>query len=278
MKEPFPRLTSRLHFIQLCPDILKNLETFHRLSVVEDYTYGVVSQFERIKENLGPINSLDRPSTEYSSTQLRLDIYYYVLTWDKLKEVYSKFTKSMTDVQRAQNAIPAGFNDEFRGLRARIEHLFGEFDKDVRNEYEHPSLEFRRTGNILEWGSLYLDKDGNISVHVGKELFAIVRKEHVDRLKLLWISLVDAFIKHFTHKPHSSALLELKRQTEDTIDLIIQEYLQAKQEERREDIKQIFENFITCDMYFTIEGVPLSDAVREKFYENIFPLKPPGPS
>ena len=278
MKEPFPRLTSRLHFIQLCPDMFKNLEAFHRLSIVEHYTYGIASQFERIKEDLEPIYSPDHQLAGYSSTQLGLDVYYYVLTWDKLREVYSKFAKSMADIQRAQNTVPAGFNQEFRELRVRIDHLFGEFDKDVRNEYEHPSLEFRRTGNILEWGSLYLDKDGNISVHVGKELFAIVRKEHVDRLKLLWISLVDVFIKHFTDRPPSSVLLELKKQTEDNIDLIIQEYLQAEQEERREDTKQIFEKFITCDMHLSKEGVPLSDVVRNRFYENIFPIKPSGPS
>lgn len=279
MNEAFPRLTSRLHFIQLCSDFSRNIEAFHRLSVVEHYTYGVLSQFERIKENCEPIYSSDRLGlAEYSSTQLSLDVYYYVLTWDKLREVYAKFVKSMADIQRMENTIPAGFNDEFRRLRGRIEHLFGEFDKDVRNEYEHPSLEFRRTGNILEWGSLYFDKDGNISVHVGKELFAVVRKEHIDRLKLLWISLIDVFIKHFTDRPLSSALLELKKQTEDNIDLIVQEYLQSKQEENREDTKEIFEKFIMCDMFLSKEEVSLSDAVRDKFYGNIFDIKPPSPS
>lgn len=104
-------------------------------------------------------------------------------------------------------------------------------------------------------------------------MFAIVRKEHVDRLKLLWISLVDVFIKHFTDRPLSSALLELKKQTEDNIDLIIQEYLQSEQEENREDTREIFEKFLMCDIYLSKEGVPLSDAVKEKFYGNIFDRK-----
>jgi hypothetical protein len=58
--------------------------------------------------------------------------------------------------------------------------------------------------------------------------------------------------------------------------LIIQEYLQAKREERREDIKEIFEKLLMVDIYLSREGVPLSDVVRNKFYENIFNNRPPG--
>lgn len=274
MSEALPRLTSRLHFIQFCPDGLKNIEIWHQLSVFEDYVYGVISQFRRIKENLEEMKPpFAHPSSEYSSSQVRLDIYYYILTWDKLREIFRKITDSITNVQRIQNSIPIDFKNEFRQLRKRIEHLLAEFNKDVRNEYEHPSLEPRKMGGIVEWGSLFEDRDGNISVHVGKQLFAIVRKKHIYKLKSLWILLIDIFIKHFTDRPPSSALLQLRKQTEENVDLFICEYLQYRREKKNEEANRILYQFTMLEIHLSREGVPLNNDAKDRFYSGIFRTK-----
>ena len=65
------------------------------------------------------------------------------------------------------------FNHDFRIWKKRIDILLKEF-KLARNEYEHPSLEFRKLGNILEWGTINDNDNGEIRIHIGKEQFAIV--------------------------------------------------------------------------------------------------------
>ena len=71
--------------------------------------------------------------------------------------------------------------------------------------------------------------NGNITVHVGDEVFANVKREHVDRLYSLWIEFIDVFIKHFTEKQSTAKLLSIKNYIERKIDELINEFNQLLQ-------------------------------------------------
>ena len=120
MNESFLRLTSRLHFIQFCSDHYKNIEIWHYLSVLENYIYGVKSQYDRIRENISKMidfNSL--PHSQMESTQVSLDVYYYTLTWDKISKTYDKFKRLINSLQKTE-PIPKLFNDDFKELKRRL--------------------------------------------------------------------------------------------------------------------------------------------------------------
>jgi len=269
--ETFPSLTSRLNFIDLCPDHRKNIEVWHCLCVFESYVYGVISQYMRIKENLEKMKDPSfRLTRQFSSCQVRLDIYYYILTWDKLKKIYEKLKELMNGILKTSNTVSGDLKNDFRQLRRRIDHFFNEFRTAVRNEYEHPSLQPKKVGNIIEWGSLFIDGRGNIKVLVGKEEYAVVRKEHIDRLNSLWIILIDTLLKHFSEKPSSSDLLTLKNEIEDNIDLIIDTYTQYRRENKNEEANQIIHQITISDIHLTTEGIPLSQDTKDKFYSSIF--------
>ena len=271
MKESFLRLTSRLHFIQFCSDQSKNIEIWHCLAVLENYIYGVTSQYNRIKENISKsleINSLPTPSM--TSTQVSLDIYYYTLTWDKISKTYDKFKGLMNTVQKDSESIPKLFNVDFKDIKRRLEHLLGEFRNDVRNEYEHPSLEPNKVGNIIDWGSLFIHNNGDIKIHVGKDQFAVVQKTHVDRLISIWVDLIDVFIKHFSDKPSSSNLLQLKNHIEQNIDKIINKLGQCIHDKKNEEANSIIDQFLSVEISLSKEGIPLSQNIIDKFHSILF--------
>lgn len=265
--DEFPRLTSRLHFIELTSDHLKNLEIWHCLSVFESYVYGVISQYCRINENLAKMkDSFTSIPHTYSSAQVRLDIYYYILTWDKLRKVFEKLKEQINKVFKDSNDLPIDFKNDYRQIRTSIEHLLVEFKISIRNEYEHPTLQPKKAGNILEWGSLIQDGQGNIKVHVGNEEHAIVRKEHIDRMFSFWITLIDIFVKYFTDKPLSFELIKVKEHIEKNIDMIISTYKQYRDENQDEDANQILHQVLISEIYLTREGIPLGQDTKDKLY------------
>lgn len=270
MNESFLRLTSRLHFIQFCSDHYKNIEIWHYLSVLENYIYGVKSQYDRIRENMSKMidfNSL--PHSQIESTQVSLDVYYYTLTWDKISKTYDKFKRLINSLQKTE-PIPKLFNDDFKELKRRLDHLLGEFRNEVRNEYEHPSLEPNRVGNITDWGSLFVHNNGDIKVHVGKDQFSVAQKGHVDRLILIWIDLIDVFLKHFSDKPSSHDLIHLKNHIEQHIDEIIDEYNNYLHDNRKEEANGVIGQFLRAEIFLTKEGIPLSQDAIAKFHSLLF--------
>jgi len=270
MNESFLRLTSRLHFIQFCSDHYKNIEIWHYLSVLENYIYGVKSQYDRIRENMSKMidfNSL--PHSQIESTQVSLDVYYYTLTWDKISKTYDKFKRLINSLQKTE-PIPKLFNDDFKELKRRLDHLLGEFRNEVRNEYEHPSLEPNRVGNITDWGSLFVHNNGDIKVHVGKDQFSVAQKGHVDRLILIWIDLIDVFLKHFSDKPSSHDLIHLKNHIEQHIDEIIDEYNNYLHDNRKEEANGVIGQFLRAEIFLTKEGIPLSQDAIGKFHSLLF--------
>lgn len=84
-KNRFDFFSSRLTFIEVASDQLMNIDLWHYLSVFESHVYGVFMQYNRIKEDL------EFPDPEsfrrVPGPQAGLDIYYYTLTWDKLKKI-----------------------------------------------------------------------------------------------------------------------------------------------------------------------------------------------
>ena len=266
MPEMFPRLTSRLHHIEFYSDHLKNIELWHCLSVFENYIYGVVSQNRRIREGSGRMTDpCSRTSGLSWPIQVRLDIYYYILTWDKLSKLFDKLKRLMDPIVKPSDIVPKEVSCEFRSLKKRIDHLFAAFH-DVRNEYEHPSLQWANRGNGIEWGSLSIDRQGNMTLHVGGEQFAGVQQEHVARLKSLWVELIDFLLKHFSDKPLSSDLLQVKQSVEDSIDSIIEAYDQYRSENKNKEANHLIRQVLGAESYLSEHGFPLRDDIRAKLH------------
>ncbi len=266
MNESFLRLTSRLHFIQFCYDDFKNIEICHCLSVLENYVYGVKSQYDRIKENISKMMNLNSlQHSQMASTQVSLDIYYYTLTWDKISKTYEKFKGLMNSIQNSES-ITKSFSDDFKDLKRRLDHLLREFKNDVRNEYEHPSLKPNRVGNIIDWGSSFINNNGDIKIHVGKDQFAVVQKGHVDRLISIWVDLIDVFLKHFSDKPSSLDLIHLKKNIDIHIDDIINEYNNYLNDKKIEEANSVIGQLLSAETYLAKEGIPLSQDTIIKFH------------
>lgn len=83
----FDFLSSRLNFVEVSTDQLMNIDLWHYLSVFESHVYGVFLQYNRIKKDL----KFSEPENlrKVPGPQAGLDIYYYTLTWDKLKKIFT---------------------------------------------------------------------------------------------------------------------------------------------------------------------------------------------
>jgi hypothetical protein len=268
MLNEFPFLTSRLSSIKLYSDHLRNFEVLICLYEFESYVYGVVSQYSRIIDNQQ--KTISTTSLGISLTQLRLDIYYYTLTWDKLRKVFDKLKGQINDILRLPNTLPGEFINDYKLIRNRMDHLFGEFRTTVRNEYEHPSLQPLKVGKMVGFGNLTQDSRGNIKAHVGNQEYAIVRKEHIDRLNSLRVELVDIFVKHFTTETPSSELFLLKKQIEEDIDVIIRKYMLFRTENKDEEANQILHQLVMSETYLSREGIPLRADVKNQIYSILF--------
>ena len=258
----FDFLSSRLNFIEVSTDQLMNIELWHYLSVFESHAYGVFLQYNRIKEDL----KVSDPESFRSvpGPQAGLDIYYYTLTWDKLKKIYEKIKALINRSQQISSSIPEPFTEDFRLWKRRIDHLFSEFDNEIRNEYEHPSLESYSVGNIIMWGNIIIDGKGNIKAHVGKDWFATIKKEHSERIQQLRTDLFDLFIKHFSEKPLTEELVKLKNYIEDNIDSLIKEITNFKEQKKWEEFNNLFYQLIMCDLNLSKEGLQLTQSVKIK--------------
>ena len=107
----FDFFSSRLHFIEVTSDHILNIELWHYLSVFENHVYGVFLQYNRIREDLifpdpGSFRSVPGP-------QAGLDIYYYTLTWDKLKKICDKIKALINRFHQTSSSIPKPFTEGF---------------------------------------------------------------------------------------------------------------------------------------------------------------------
>ncbi len=262
------QLTNRLHSIEFYSEHLKNMELIHCLYVFESYIYGVVSQHERILEGQKRLFDPQSHTSGYSySIQIRLDVYYYILSWDKLKKIFNKLKKLIDPIMSSMSSDNV---QEFRVLRKKIDNFLGALHTDARNEYEHPSLKWVKRGNNIEWGFLSQDERGNITLHVGGEEYASIQKEHVDKLKSLWIELIDFLLNHFSNKPSTSSLLQVKQYFEDNIDHIIEEYDQYRNNNKDEEANHIVKQVLSAESYLSREGIPLNKNITKKINSAIW--------
>ncbi len=258
----FDFFSDRLHFINVTDDPMINIKLWHYLSTFESHVYGVLLQYNRIKAGLPVLGALEMP--RLPGPQAGLDIYFYILTWDKLKKIYEKIRVIINDLQQATPSIPVGFAAEFRAWKKRADHLFFEFDSEVRNEYGHPSLESYSTGNIM------IDSSGDITAHAGKDWFATIKNEHCVMMQTLRTDLVDLFVKHFSQKPLTRELIKARSQIEENIDSILKELEEIRAEKNAAKFNELLSTLLMHDKYLMKEGVPLSAIVKGKLLAAIW--------
>ncbi len=260
----FDFFSSRLNFIEVTKDHFLNIELWHYLSVFESHVYGVFLQYNRIVADL----SISEPTKirKIPGPQAGLDIYYYILTWDKLKKIYNKIETIMGRLHKSGASMPKVFNSEFRLWKRRIDHLFLDFDTKIRNEYEHPSLESYSVGNIIMWGNILMDGSGNIKAHVGKKWFATIKKEHCVKLQKLRTDLFDVFLKHFSQKPLTQELIKTRDYIEENIEAILAELKALKDKNDMESFNKLLHSLTMYDIYLSKEGVALSKDTKDNIY------------
>jgi len=274
MSKKFDFLNGRLIHIKVFKDDnpMENFGFFNCVSFFETQVFGVISQYNRIISNIVP--SLDeRNMREVNTIQLRLDIYYYILTWDKIKEIFKKIKEMMNRIQNDIDDISIEFKKEYRLWRDRMDHLLGEFDDNVRNSYEHPKLKPMVCGNIIMWGSTLVDGEGNIKTHVESEIYSEVRKSHIDRVDSLRIDLIDLILKYFSDKPLSRALLNLRKDIEDNMDELIGENDELIKQGRTKELVEVFHRLMMINSHLAMEGIPLSDVTNGKIHSMIWSEK-----
>ncbi len=259
--------SDRLHFIEITNNTLLNIKLWHYLGTFESHVYGVLMQYSRIKTDLAIDESLERCSV--SRSQAGLDIYYYVLTWDKLKKIYEKIKAIINHLQKATSSIPEGFVLEFRSWKKRMDHLFAEFDTEVRNEYEHPSLESYSTGNITMWGNIMIDGSGDIKAHAGKDWFVTIRNEHCMKIQDLRVDLIDLFVKHFSQQPLTRELIKARSHIEENIESILKELQELRDGDDTAGFNELLHTLIMCDIYLMKEGVALGESAKKQLYSAI---------
>ena len=183
----------------------------------------------------------------------------------------SKINNFINRLTRSSASIPNSFTSEYKNWRRRIEHLFSEFDTNIRNEYKHPSLESYSVGNIKMWGNIQIDNSGNITAHAGKNWFSIIKKEHCLRVQQLRTDLFDLFIKHFSEKPLTQELIKARKYIEANIDSLSKELSTLKEKNNWEDFNELLNQLTMYDVYFSKEYMPLPNNVKNKIYSVFWP-------
>jgi hypothetical protein len=269
MTKPFVFFSDRLSRVEIYKDFIKDFEFQNNISSFEIYVFGIVNQYQRIQKVVKQNFRLKKVSSTLrnNNSQVKLDIYYFFLTWDKLNKIF-EIMKSHINNLIKEGKITTDFTTDYRQIRKRIEHLFREYDSSVRNEYEHPSLKYDQQGNVRLFGNTFFDgKD--ISVHVGSDVYGTIKKTHIEQLELLRIELIDLFIKHFTNKRTTKELIQLRKDYIKNIDKNIKFYVKNKDNQKLSN--ELLSNLIMTDLYFSSEGISLPKKVHDKIH-NIFNL------
>ena len=267
INDRFDFFSTRLTFIEVTKDQLLNIELWHYMSTFESHVYGVFLQYTRIKSDLRiPDLKNIEEWTAIDGQKAGLDIYYYILTWDKLKKIYERIVELINRLHQTVPVIPKPFTVDFKLWKKRIEHLFSEFDTGIRNEYEHPSLAPYSVGHVIMWGNIQIDNAGDIKAHVGKDKFTNIRNEHCMRIQKLRTDLFDLFLKHFSEKPLTQELIKVRDYIEENIDSILKEIKEYKANNDTKGFNDLLSKFTMYDIHLSKEGVALSKTVKDKFY------------
>lgn len=267
----FEYMSNRLSRVEIYHDFFKDIEFYQHISSFELHVFGIVSQFHRIQEVLKEIitfNEERQETNKNNSSQMRLDIYYLILTWDKLKKIFNKL-KSQVNIMIQDGRVTKDFIEDFKLTKKRIEHLFREYNDSIRNEYEHPSLKYQRIGNNIMYGGMMIKNESELSVHVGGDVNVTIKKTHVEQIESLRIDLIDLFIKHFTDKKTTKDLLKIRKEFGENIDeyvFLLKKYSKRKYHKK---FNELFSSLVGTELFFSTEGLPLSEEVRNKVYGSI---------
>lgn len=262
----FVLLASRLNFMKIVSDEFENIALLHTITVFENYIYGANTQYKRIQSNVNKIlNGHDIVNSENYLGQISLDVYYYVMIWDKLYKTFEKIKMKINSVATTSSNINTNFISEHKSIKKKMEHIFKELRNDVRNEYEHPSFEPKKTGNIIEYGTIQILTNKDILCHVGKEVFARVSRQQIDSLNKIWIEYIDIFIKNFTTKKTSAELIRIRNLIEKSIASIIN-----KMKGQDAEKNNVFLQLLSADIYLSKENVPLSAKAKQRIYSLIW--------
>jgi hypothetical protein len=274
-RQNYDSFSSRLHCVDFTADPMLNIELWHSLTAFEDHVHGVGVQYTRITSDL---EFKPQPCQVPGVRQhAGLDVYYYVLTWDKLRKIYCEIKSVLRRVRERNPAVPAAFWQELRMLSRGAEHLFSEVGIAARNEYEHPSLKPYAVGNIIMWGSMTVDASGDIVAHVGATTFATVKKEHCKRLRELRTDLIDLFIKYFSQKPLTKELIRVRTYIEENIGPIAEELKQLRDDGNTAGFNASLHRLIMHDLYLGAEGVALVPSARDRLYSLLVEETPEPP-
>ncbi len=94
INDRFDFFSTRLTFIEVTKDQLLNVELRHYMSTFESHVYGDFLQYTPIKSDLRiPDLKNIEEWTAIDGQKAVLDIYYYFLTWDKLKKIYERIVE-----------------------------------------------------------------------------------------------------------------------------------------------------------------------------------------
>jgi hypothetical protein len=140
----------------------------------------------------------------------------------------------------------------------------------VRNEYEHPSLEFYSSENIQMWGNITKNKEGDIKAHAGKDSFVEIKAEHCQRIGQLRNIIFDLFIKHFSQKLLSEELIGLRDYLESSIDSLLEQLKNFRQSGDWGNFNDLLGKLTMYRIYLSREGIQLSDKTREKMYSGVY--------
>ena len=267
----FDFFSDRLDFIRVSNDKRINKDLWLYMRIFESHIFGVVMQYNRINDDLKISEHMNFQN--FSIHRAGLDIYYYTMTWDKLRKIFKKISTEIDKIQKPPSTIPDSFISDFKLLKKRIDHLFSEFDTGIRNEYEHPSLEAFSKGNFIMWGNIYSDNIGNIKAQVGKNLFAQIKEEHCKKIQNLRIELFDLFIKHFSRKPLTKELIKERDYYEENVDSLVDKLNKFREMHDTVGFNNLLSEFTMSNRLLLKESVQLSQSVKEKFYSAIFPSK-----
>jgi len=265
----FDFFSGRLDFMRVSNDNRINNDLWLYMSIFESHVFGVFMQYNRIKDDLKISERMNFQN--FSIHRAGLDIYYYTMTWDKLRKIFKKISTVIDKIQKPPSTTPNSFISDFKLLKKRINHLFSEFNAAIRNEYEHPSLEAFSKGNVIMWGNIYHDNIGNIKAHVGKNLFAPIKEEHCKRIQNLRIELFDLFIKYFSRKPLTKDLIKARDNIEENIDSLVDKLNKFKEMHETAGFNNLLREFTMSYISLSKEAVQLSQSTKEKFFSAIFP-------
>jgi hypothetical protein len=116
-------------------------------------------------------------------------------------------------------------------------------------------------------------RNGDIKAHIGKTYYVDIRKEHVERLNLLYIKLIDIFLKYFSKKKLTTELLQLRDQFENNIDKLVKEGEKYKEEGNIKALHEFIIKIVSYENFLSNEGISIAPDKLEKLHRIFYNMR-----